>query len=414
MVNVAILGFGVVGSGVAELITKNSENIAQKTDDHVAVKYILDIRDFPESPFGHLIIHDFEQILNDPSVQIVAEVIGGTKPAYEFTKRALLAGKHVVTSNKELVATHGDELLQIARDKNVNYLFEATVGGGIPVIRPLNQCLAANEVRSIIGILNGTTNYILTQMIKEQESFEVALADAQKKGYAEANPAADIEGHDACRKIAILASLAFGTHINPDMIHTEGIVNITSEDVEYAQKDDRVIKLVGRCVKTGEGRLFLMVSPCLIKKSCPLASIEDVFNGILIEGDAVGEVMFYGRGAGKLPTASAVVADIIDAAKHFHRRRMFYWAKPGENTILDYLDFPTAFYLRVSCNDRSEALRKADSYFGHCHDIILEGRTDEIAFITEKRAERELLAALSEFEKEPSVSGILSKIRVMD
>jgi homoserine dehydrogenase len=251
-------------------------------------------------------------------------------------------------------------------------------------------------------------------MIKAQKSFETALKDAQDKGYAEANPAADIEGHDACRKIAILASLAFGTHINPTMIHTEGISHITRDDVEYAEKDGRVIKLIGRCARMEDGRLFLMVSPCLLNKSCPLAPIDDVFNGILIEGDAVGEVMFYGRGAGKLPTASAVVADIIDSAKHFHRRRMFYWTKPGQNIILDYLDSSTAFYLRVACSDKKEVLRKADRYFGHCHDIVIESKDGEVAFVTEKRVEREFLSALEAFEKEPEVEKVLSKIRVME
>lgn len=415
MVNVAIMGFGTVGSGVAELIAKNNDIITQKTGDHVAVKYILDIREFPDSPFGHLIIHDFERIITDPAVRIVVEVIGGIKPAYDFTKRALLAGKHVVTSNKELVATYGDELLQIARDKNVNYLFEATVGGGIPIIRPLNQCLAANEILSITGILNGTTNYILTQMINEQKSFEVALQDAKDKGYAEVNPAADIEGHDACRKIAILASLAYGSHIDPEKIHTEGIEHITRADVEYASADNKVIKLIGRCVRQSDGRLFLMVSPCLLKTSCQLAHIEGVYNGIMVEGDAVGEVLFYGSGAGKMPTASAVVGDVIDAAKHFHQRRLFYWAKPQNNNMMDYKEYPAQFYMRVACkdSDRAAILQKADGYFGHCHDIEIEGKSGEVAFITEKRIEGELLSALEKFEKEPEFIQILSKIRVI-
>ena len=311
---IGIMGFGVVGGGVGEIIAGSPDGLKARSGEKVEIGKILDLRDFPDSPF-QCFTKDFNDILQDDEIEIVAEVMGGTKPAYEFTKRLLLAGKHVVTSNKELVAKHGTELLQIAKEKNVNYLFEASVGGGIPIIRPLYSSLSANELTDVLGILNGTTNYILTQMIKAGESFADALKGAQEKGYAEKDPTADVEGHDACRKTAILASLAFGKYVDSDEIETEGITKITLRDVAYADALGGVIKLIGMASKAENG-VYARVCPAILKKEHPLAGIDDVFNGIMVKGDAIGDVMFYGRGAGSLPTASAVVSDIIDIVKH--------------------------------------------------------------------------------------------------
>ncbi len=315
MINIAILGFGVVGSGVAEVLTQNKSIIEKKLGKTVNIKYILDLRDFPDSPFADLIVHDFNIILNDPEVHIVAEMMGGSHPAYDFSKAALLAGKSVVTSNKEVVANFGSELLSLAKDKGIAYLFEASVGGGIPVIRPICNDLSSNNITEISGILNGTTNYILTKMTSEGAAFDAVLRDAQDKGYAERNPAADIEGLDAARKTVILSALAFGKAISPDKIHVEGITGIASEDVEFANSFGYSIKLIGH-TRMLDGRILAMVSPRLISQSEPLSGINDVFNGILLDGDMVGRVMFYGPGAGKLPTASAVCADIVDVAAH--------------------------------------------------------------------------------------------------
>ena len=314
MVNVAILGFGVVGSGTAEVLTQNLALIENRIHKKLNIKYILDLRDFPDSPFGNLVTHDFNQILNDPEVSIVAEMMGGSHPAYDFSLACLRAGKSVVTSNKEVVANFGDELLAEAKANGVRYLFEASVGGGIPIIRPLCNDLSANKILSIDGILNGTTNYILTQMRTEGAAFDTALKDAQAKGYAEANPAADVEGLDAARKITILAALAFGTLLDPNKIYTEGITNITTADMEIARALGYAIKLIAHCEKRDDG-VLAMVSPRLVPAGNPLNTIDDVFNGILVDTDMLGTTLFYGRGAGKLPTASAVVGDIIDIAK---------------------------------------------------------------------------------------------------
>ena len=315
MVNVAILGFGVVGSGVAEVLTQNKQIIEKKLQKEVNIKYILDLRDFPGNPFESLVIHDFNIILNDPEVSVVAEMMGGSHPAYDFSKACLEAGKSVVTSNKEVVANFGAELLEIAKKNGVAYLFEASVGGGIPIIRPMCNDLSSNNITEINGILNGTTNYILTKMTTEGAAFADVLKDAQKKGYAESNPAADVEGLDAARKIVILASLAFGKTVSPNDIHVEGITNIATEDVEIANSMGYAIKLIGHAEKV-DGKILAMVSPRLIPYSNPLSGINDVFNGILLGADMVGQVMFYGPGAGKLPTASAVCADIVDVIAH--------------------------------------------------------------------------------------------------
>ena len=348
MVNVAILGFGVVGSGVAEVLATNGPHIDQKVDDLIRLKYILDVRDFPDSPFADKVVHDFSVIENDPEVSIVVETIGGAKAALDFTRRALRAGKSVVTSNKELVAEHGCELLALAAEQGVSYLFEASVGGGIPILRPLNQCLAANEIEEITGILNGTTNYILTRMIRGGLSFDAALKEAQANGYAEQDPTADIEGHDACRKICILASLAFGRHIYPRQVPAEGITGVTLSDVAWAEACGKKLKLLGRAIRQADGRVCAYVSPHLVDVENPLAGVEDVFNAIAVKGNAIGDVMFYGRGAGKLPTASAVVADVIDAAKHRDEKKRVFWAEGGEDTTVSPDGLAAAWYVRGS------------------------------------------------------------------
>ena len=297
MANFAIMGFGTVGSGVAEVLRMNGASIAEKLGERLTLKYILDVRDLSASPYASLVVKDFALLESDPELDVVVESIGGAKVAYEFTRRALLAGKHVVTSNKELVAAHGRELLEIARDKNVNYLFEASVGGGIPVLRPLFQCLAGNQIEEVVGILNGTTNYILTRMVKGGVPFDEALKEAQAKGYAEQNPAADIEGLDAGRKICILSDLAWGKEVLPENISTQGISAIDLQDAAIASGAGYRIKLLGRAMKLADGRQAAFVAPHLVPESSPLASVDDVFNAIMIRGNAVGDVMFYGRGS---------------------------------------------------------------------------------------------------------------------
>ncbi len=378
MVNVAILGFGVVGSGVAEVLATNGPHIDKKVDDLIRLKYILDVRDFPDSPFADKVIHDFSIIENDPEVNIVVETIGGAKVALDFTRRALAAGKSVVTSNKELVAEHGCELLKLAQEKGVSYLFEASVGGGIPIIRPLNQCLAANEIEEIAGILNGTTNYILTRMIRAGLSFDAALKEAQQNGYAEQDPTADIEGHDACRKICILSSLSFGRHVYPSQVPTEGITGVTLADVAYADACGKKIKLLGRAIRRPDGKVCAFVAPHLVDVENPLAGVEDVFNAIAVRGNAIGDVMFYGRGAGKLPTASAVVADVIDAARHKDAKKRMVWAEGGDDVAVPPTDLESVWYVRVE--GTLEAVKAA---FPDCALLPRAGAPEnEFAFLT--------------------------------
>ncbi|MDY3618839.1 homoserine dehydrogenase [Agathobaculum sp.] len=346
MIKAAIMGHGTVGSGVYEVFEMNAEKIARVVGEPVEVKYVLDLRDFSALPYGHKFISDFAVIENDPEVSVVAEVMGGVGAAYQFTKRCLQAGKSVCTSNKELVATHGEELLRIAEEHGVNYMFEASVGGGIPIIRPMLQCLAANEFNEICGILNGTTNYILTQMIHNGVRFEDALKQAQASGYAEADPTADIEGHDACRKICILSDLAFGDKFEPDEVSCEGITKITLEDVANADKLGCVIKLLGRAVRCEDGTAYAYVAPHLIHKESPLAAVEDVFNAIMVDGNATGEVMFYGKGAGKLATASAVVADMLDCIEHKENRRRILWGNGSKHLLRPVDALQSAWYVR--------------------------------------------------------------------
>ena len=399
MVNVAILGFGVVGSGVAEVLTKNSGPIAHRTNDLINLKYILVRRDFPGNPFADKFVKDFAVIEQDPEVDIVVETMGGVGAAREFTERALRAGKSVVTANKELVAAHGYDLLQLAKEKKVSYLFEASVGGGIPMIRPLSQCLAANEMQEIYGILNGTTNYILTRMIKAGLPFEVALKEAQDNGYAERDPSADIEGHDACRKICILSAIAFGRHVYPEQVPTEGITKITLEDVDYAGGAGKKIKLLGRAIKNEDGTVTAYVAPHLVDESDPLAGVEDVFNAISVKGDAVGDVMFYGRGAGKLPTASAVVADVIDAAKHINTKKYLDWDAGGADACTPPDGLVSPWYVRAnaSADAVQQILPEADflSHVGAAEGetAFLTGRMTR-AQLEEKLAGMELLSVL--------------------
>ncbi len=385
---VAVMGYGTVGSGVVEVIEAHSNTIPKKIGgESLEVSHILDLRDFPGDPHEALFTKDFNDILNDPEVKIVAETMGGVNPAFDFTMKLLKAGKSVVTSNKELVAQKGLELLQAAEESGSNYLFEASVGGGIPIIRPLTQCLAANNIEGVAGILNGTTNFILTMMIEKDMSFDEALKIAQEKGYAEKDPTADVEGHDACRKVCILASLAFGKHVYPSQVETEGITNITLEDVSYINSANGVIKLLGQIKYIDDNRIAAFVSPAVVYNGSQLASVKDVFNAILVRGDAVGDVCFYGPGAGKLPTASAVVADIIDCAKHTERKKIFGWGAGDEDYVVDYKStIKMPFYVRAKagCNDITG--RFADVKF-----LSRQGQpSDEVAFITDIMTENDL------------------------
>jgi len=350
MFGVAILGFGVVGSGVAEVLTNNAQRIAKNAGAAITLKYIMDVRDFPDSAFRSLFIKDFSIVTNDEDIRVVVETIGGVGVAYEFTKRALASGKSVVTSNKELVAAHGCELIALAKENGVNYLFEASVGGGIPVLRPITQCLAANEITEIYGILNGTTNYILTQMADDKSGSLVmtaALADAQRLGYAEQNPASDIDGIDACRKICILSDLAFGRHVSPEWVPAAGISAVAPEDISAAKRlFNMTLKLIGRAVRREDGKISAYVEPHMISSDLLLAQVDGVMNGIVVRGNAIGDVMFYGAGAGKLPTASAVTADIIDAVKHDHTRKLISWDDGDISMMFSPSEIKSRWYVR--------------------------------------------------------------------
>ena len=361
MVSIAVMGHGVVGSGVVEILLTHKQKLFSHLGEEIYVKKVLDLREFPDSPIAERFTKNFEDIINDLEIRVVVEVMGGINPAYDYVKRSLKAGKSVVTSNKELVAAHGAELLEIARQENVNFLFEASVGGGIPIIRPMNQCLVANNVDEIAGILNGTTNFILTKMIEDGMQFDDALTLAQDLGFAERNPAADIEGHDACRKICILASLAFGKHVYPDAVHTEGITNITLEDVKFAEKFGCVIKLISRVKKLDGGKIDIITAPMLVPKKSQLANIDYEFNGIMVRGDCTGDVVFYGKGAGKLPTASAVCADIVDCCMHLKSRRFLFWADGDGSNIISVDDSVFKMYLRLNGDD---VVKKAEAVFG--------------------------------------------------
>lgn len=411
MVKIAVMGYGVVGSGTVEVFYKNHESIKEKVGEDIELKYILDLRDFEDSPYKDKFVKDFNIILNDDEISVVAEVMGGVDPAYRYVKALLETGKSVVTSNKELVAEKGAELLKTAREKNVNFFFEASVGGGIPIIRPLHHCLSANEIEEVAGILNGTTNFILTKMISEKMPFDDALKMAQSLGYAERDPSADVDGHDACRKICILASLAFGKHVYPKNVHTEGITGITPEDVMYCNDFGGSVKLIGWASRRN-GKAAVMVCPAFISDKSQLSGVNDVFNAILVRGDAVGDVMFYGRGAGKLPTASAVVSDIIIAAKMKDNSRSLYWEDSDGDSIADYKTLENRFYVRLICSDREKALKEAESMWGKLQMLHREGELpNEAVFITEKINEGKFEEDCAKLENLAEVKG---KIRVLD
>lgn len=360
MINIAILGYGTVGSGVYEILRKNPSSISKKAGDVIDIKYILDIRDFDNHPEKQLFTKDFDDILNDSDVSVVVEAMGGTEPAYSFTKAALLAGKSIVTSNKELVASCGTELIALAKEMSVNYFFEASVGGGIPIIRPLNQCLAANKIVSVNGILNGTTNFILTKMFEEGASFDESLKEAQRLGYAERNPEADVEGHDACRKTAILASLATGSFVDYKQIVTEGITKISTVDVAFANKIGYVIKLIGSAEIDENGCVSALVAPRLVSVESQLSGVSGVFNAIMVRGDSLGDVMFYGKGAGKLPTASAIVADVIDAVKHLHTNKWVIWSESENDKMKDPGESVYRYFVRTSDLTLKDKLKDAE------------------------------------------------------
>lgn len=396
--NIAVLGYGTVGSGVVEVLTTNRETITKRAGEAIDVKYVLDLRDFPGDPIQEKIVHDYQVILDDPEVKIIVEVMGGVEPAYTFVKKALQAGKSVSTSNKELVAKHGAELLALANEKNVNFLFEASVGGGIPIIRPLNQSLTADEIDEITGILNGTTNYMLTKMDTAGADYDTVLKEAQDRGYAERHPEADVEGYDACRKIAILTSLAYGMQVDYEDIHTEGITHITETDFKYAKTMNMGIKLLGTS-RREEGGLFALVAPMMIAHDHPLYSVNDVFNAILVKGNALGDVMFYGKGAGKLPTASAVVSDVVDEVKHMGTHIMTIW-QPQKLHLVEYILYKSRFFVRAKNGTED----KARALFGDIAICHAEGVDGEYGFVTEPMT-------VGDFEEKKSqLDGFIARI----
>ena len=395
MIKIAILGYGTIGSGVVEVLHTNRESIAKRAGDEIEVKYILDLRDFPGDPMEDKVIHDYNVIAEDPEIQVVVEAMGGVEPAYTFVKRALLARKNVTTSNKALVAKHGAELIAIAKQQSINFLFEASVGGGIPIIRPLNSSLTADEIEEITGILNGTTNYMLSKMTFEGLEFEDVLKDAQSRGYAEADPTADIEGYDACRKIAILTSLVCGQQVDFEDIYTEGITKITADDIKYAKAMGSVIKLLATSRKTEEG-YCAMVAPFMLSQQHPLYSVNDVFNAIFVHGNVLGDAMFYGSGAGKLPTASAVVADIVDIAKHLHKNILISWSS-GKIDLVDYKKAQSRFFVRTSENQE-----QVKAVFGEVQFVEVPEIAGELGFLTEvmtEEAYEERAAALKNIKQ---------------
>lgn len=407
MINIAVLGYGTVGSGVVEVINTNGKQINQRIGDELNVKYVLDLRDFPEDPVQEKIVHDFDTILKDPDVQIVVEVMGGIEPAYTFVKSSLEAGKSVATSNKALVAKHGAELLSIAKEKDINFLFEASVGGGIPIIRPLNTSLTADEIEVITGILNGTTNYMLTKMFYEGADYDTVLKEAQDKGYAERNPEADVEGYDACRKIAILSSLISGRQVDFEDIYCEGITEITVEDMKYAKALGMTIKLLASMRRYAGNRIHAIVAPCMLSPDHPLYNVNDVFNAIFVHGNVLGDAMFYGSGAGKLPTASAVVADVVDAARHLHTNVMTIWDSK-KLKLEDKADAKRRFFVRMK-GDAEEMLPNLQESFGNLQVVHAYGLEDEFGFVTEVMMEGDYQTRAKIYEDQ-----ILHMIRIED
>ena len=405
MINIAVMGYGTVGSGVVEVLRTNGELINERVQDEVKVKYVLDLRDFPGDPVEEILTHDFESIVNDPEVHIVVETMGGIEPAYTFVKRCLESGKSVATSNKALVAKHGAELLAIAREKNINFMFEASVGGGIPIIRALNSSLTADRIDEVTGILNGTTNYMMTKMFFEGADYNEVLKEAQEKGYAERNPEADVEGYDACRKIAILTSLIAGQHVDFETIHTEGITKITTEDMKYAKKMNMAIKLLASSRREGE-TFSAIVAPMLLSEAHPLCNVNDVFNAVFVRGNMLGDAMFYGSGAGKLPTASAVVADVVDAAKHLHRNVVTRW----ESETLELIpneDAKRRFFVRVKGEEETMKGRVKE-VFGQVEVVKAEGVAGEFGILTGEMTEAEYA------EKAAKIPEVVQMIRLAD
>jgi len=409
MAKIAVLGYGTVGSGVVEVLTTNQESIATRIEETLEIKYILDKKEFPGTPIESLLIKDYNQILEDEEIEVVVEVMGGIEPAHTFVKQALKKGKSVATSNKELVAKYGPELLELAKENKVNFLFEASVGGGIPIIRPLNNSLTADEIQEIIGILNGTTNFILTKMKEEGLDFGEALKKAQALGYVERNPEADIEGHDACRKIAILSSLAFNEHVNFETIYTEGISGITTKDMHYARQMNMEIKLLGKCKKIGN-QVYSLVAPMLLDANHPLSNVHDVFNAVLIKGNVIGDVMFYGAGAGKLPTASAVVADVVDAIKNRGRNIPILWHKDQKDLML-FEQIPSYFFVRIETEEIERAKNIVEEIVDVTKWVQLEGETKEIGFMTGEIEEGVMASKLEQLKKASVIKGIPSILR---
>lgn len=405
MINIAVLGYGTVGSGVVEVIRTNHETIGKRAGEEIRIKYVLDLREFPGDPVEEILVHDYETIVQDPQVDIVVEVMGGLEPAHTFVKRALLAGKHVCTSNKALVAKFGPELMEIAREKSINFLFEASCGGGIPIIRAINGSLTADEIDEVTGILNGTTNYMMYRMDTEGCDFDDVLKEAQEKGYAEKDPTADVEGYDACRKIAILSSLAYGKFLDYEDIYTEGITKITPEDMEYARTLGRTIKLLGTSRKE-QNRVYAMVAPFLLGKENPLFSVNGVFNSVFVHGNMLGDAMFYGSGAGKLPTASAVVADVVDAARHLHKTVMTNWNNE-KMSLMPQDEITGRFFVRVK-----EDLAQPEtvmSVLGDGEIVRVEHLKGEFGFVTHDMTQGEY-----QEKAEKLGSAIITMIRVKD
>lgn len=399
MIKVAVMGYGTVGSGVVEVLDVNKNSITKRAGDEISVKYVLDLRDFPGDPIQDKIVHDYKAIAEDPEVKIVVETMGGVEPAYTFVKTMLEAGKHVTTSNKALVAAKGAELIALAKEKNVNFMFEASVGGGIPIIRPLNSCLTADEIEEITGIVNGTTNYMMTKMSEEGSEFDDVLKDAQEKGYAEKDPTADIEGYDACRKIAILTSLVCGQQVDFEDIHTEGITKISATDIKYAKAMGRTIKLLASSKKVGDGYVA-MVAPFLLPQTHPLYSVSGVFNAIFVRGNVLGDAMFYGSGAGKLPTASAVVADVVDIAKHLDVNVAIEWSSK-KLELVDYMDNVNRYFVRTKVSKED-----VEKVFGNVEYVVAEGVSGEVGFITESMSEADYR------KKAETLKDVLQMIRV--